>query len=56
VKVVGVPASKGALYQCGSGLSPQCGFASTEVGNVPAEDQQWTTLAMIVDISKEVWR
>ena len=36
-------------------LSPQCGFASTEDGNVLAEDEQWAKLAMIVDIAKEVW-
>jgi 5-methyltetrahydropteroyltriglutamate--homocysteine methyltransferase len=37
-------------------LSPQCGFASTEEGNVLTEDQQWAKLAMIVDIAREVWR
>lgn len=36
-------------------LSPQCGFASTEEGNVLAEDEQWAKLKMIVDISKDVW-
>jgi 5-methyltetrahydropteroyltriglutamate--homocysteine methyltransferase len=36
-------------------LSPQCGFASTEEGNVLTEEQQWAKLRMIVDISKEVW-
>jgi 5-methyltetrahydropteroyltriglutamate--homocysteine methyltransferase len=36
-------------------LSPQCGFASTEEGNVLAEDEQWKKLALIVDVSKEVW-
>ncbi|MEA2904412.1 MAG: 5-methyltetrahydropteroyltriglutamate--homocysteine methyltransferase [Alphaproteobacteria bacterium] len=36
-------------------LSPQCGFASTEEGNVLAENEQWAKLAMIVDISREVW-
>jgi 5-methyltetrahydropteroyltriglutamate--homocysteine methyltransferase len=36
-------------------LSPQCGFASTEEGNVLAEDQQWAKLRMIVEIAKEVW-
>ena len=36
-------------------LSPQCGFASTEEGNVLSEEQQWAKLKMIVDISKEVW-
>jgi 5-methyltetrahydropteroyltriglutamate--homocysteine methyltransferase len=36
-------------------LSPQCGFASTEEGNVLASDEQWAKLKMVVDISKEVW-
>jgi 5-methyltetrahydropteroyltriglutamate--homocysteine methyltransferase len=36
-------------------LSPQCGFASTEEGNVLAEDQQWAKLQLIVDVAKEVW-
>lgn len=36
-------------------LSPQCGFASTEEGNILAEDQQWAKLAMIVSLAKEVW-
>jgi 5-methyltetrahydropteroyltriglutamate--homocysteine methyltransferase len=37
-------------------LSPQCGFASTEEGNVLAEDEQWAKLAMIVEVAREVWR
>jgi len=36
-------------------LSPQCGFASTEEGNVLAEDEQWAKLRMIVELSNEVW-
>ena len=36
-------------------LSPQCGFASTEEGNVLTEDQQWAKLRMIVEIANEVW-
>jgi 5-methyltetrahydropteroyltriglutamate--homocysteine methyltransferase len=36
-------------------LSPQCGFASTEEGNVLAEEEQWAKLRMVVDISREVW-
>ncbi len=36
-------------------LSPQCGFASTDEGNVLAEDEQWAKLRMIVDIAEEVW-
>ena len=36
-------------------LSPQCGFASTEEGNVLALDEQWAKLEMIVSVAKEVW-
>jgi 5-methyltetrahydropteroyltriglutamate--homocysteine methyltransferase len=36
-------------------LSPQCGFASTEEGNVLADEEQWAKLKMIVDLSKDVW-
>jgi 5-methyltetrahydropteroyltriglutamate--homocysteine methyltransferase len=36
-------------------LSPQCGFASTEEGNVLAEDEQWAKLGMIVEVAQEVW-
>jgi len=36
-------------------LSPQCGFASTEEGNVVAEDEQWAKLRMIVELANEVW-
>ena len=36
-------------------LSPQCGFASTEEGNILAESEQWAKLAMIVELADEVW-
>jgi len=36
-------------------LSPQCGFASTEEGNVLTEEQQWAKLGRIVEIAREVW-
>ena len=36
-------------------LSPQCGFASTEEGNVLAEDEQWAKLRMVVELAHEVW-
>ena len=36
-------------------LSPQCGFASTEEGNILAEDEQWKKLSLAVEIAKEVW-
>ena len=36
-------------------LSPQCGFASTEEGNVLTEDEQWAKLRLVVEIAHEVW-
>jgi 5-methyltetrahydropteroyltriglutamate--homocysteine methyltransferase len=36
-------------------LSPQCGFASTEEGNVLTEDEQWAKLRLVVEIADEVW-
>jgi 5-methyltetrahydropteroyltriglutamate--homocysteine methyltransferase len=36
-------------------LSPQCGFASSEEGNLLAENEQWAKLRMIVEIADEVW-
>lgn len=36
-------------------LSPQCGFSSTEEGNVLAEEEQWAKLRMIVELAEEVW-
>ena len=36
-------------------LSPQCGFASTEEGNVLTEEAQWNKMKMILEITKEVW-
>jgi 5-methyltetrahydropteroyltriglutamate--homocysteine methyltransferase len=36
-------------------LSPQCGFASTEEGNVLAEEEQWAKLRMIVELANDVW-
>ncbi|MCZ6764383.1 MAG: 5-methyltetrahydropteroyltriglutamate--homocysteine S-methyltransferase [Alphaproteobacteria bacterium] len=36
-------------------LSGQCGFASTEEGNVLTEDEQWAKLARIVEVADEVW-
>jgi 5-methyltetrahydropteroyltriglutamate--homocysteine methyltransferase len=35
-------------------LSPQCGFASTEEGNLLAEEEQWKKLRMIVELADEV--
>ncbi len=36
-------------------LSPQCGFASTEEGNILAEEEQWAKLRMIVEVAEDVW-
>jgi 5-methyltetrahydropteroyltriglutamate--homocysteine methyltransferase len=36
-------------------LSPQCGFASTEEGNILAEQEQWAKLRRIVEVAEEVW-
>ncbi|KAB2881639.1 MAG: cobalamin-independent methionine synthase II family protein [Pseudorhodoplanes sp.] len=36
-------------------LSPQCGFASTEEGNILTEEQQWAKMREIVELADEVW-
>ena len=36
-------------------LSPQCGFASCEIGNKLTEEQQWGKLALVKEIAEEVW-
>ena len=36
-------------------LSPQCGFASTEEGNILSYDEQWRKLEHIVEVATEVW-
>ncbi|MFE1646613.1 5-methyltetrahydropteroyltriglutamate--homocysteine S-methyltransferase [Microbacterium sp. P01] len=36
-------------------LSPQCGFASTEEGNVLSEDEQWAKIEATVALAAEVW-
>lgn len=37
-------------------LSPQCGFASCEIGNKLSEEQQWAKLALVKEIAEEVWK
>lgn len=37
-------------------LSPQCGFASCEIGNKLTEEEQWAKLALVKEIAEEVWR
>jgi 5-methyltetrahydropteroyltriglutamate--homocysteine methyltransferase len=36
-------------------LSPQCGFASVEEGNLLTEEEQWAKLQLVVDTAKKVW-
>ena len=36
-------------------LSPQCGFASTEEGNILTEEQQWAKMREVVELADEVW-
>jgi 5-methyltetrahydropteroyltriglutamate--homocysteine methyltransferase len=36
-------------------LSPQCGFASTEEGNLLTEEEQWAKLARVVEVAAQVW-
>ncbi len=37
-------------------LSPQCGFSSTEEGNIMTEDEQWAKVKLVKEIAEEVWR
>ena len=36
-------------------LSPQCGFASCEIGNRLTEEEQWAKVDLVVRIANEVW-
>ena len=36
-------------------LSPQCGFSSTEEGNLLSEDEQWKKIALVREVAEEVW-
>ena len=36
-------------------LSPQCGFASCEIGNKLTEEEQWAKLALVKEVAEEVW-
>ncbi|MDT8716814.1 5-methyltetrahydropteroyltriglutamate--homocysteine S-methyltransferase [Clostridium sp. 19966] len=36
-------------------LSPQCGFASTEEGNLITEEEQWDKVKLVIDTANEVW-
>ena len=37
-------------------LSPQCGFASCEIGNKLTEDEQWAKIALVKRIAERVWK
>lgn len=37
-------------------LSPQCGFSSTEEGNILTEEQQWDKIKLVKEIAEEVWK
>ena len=37
------------------GLSPQCGFASVDLGNAIAVDDQAAKLSLVIDLAREVW-
>ncbi|MBB6449971.1 methionine synthase II (cobalamin-independent) [Geomicrobium halophilum] len=36
-------------------ISPQCGFASTEEGNLLTEEQQWAKLQHVTTIAGDIW-
>ncbi|MBB1547612.1 MAG: 5-methyltetrahydropteroyltriglutamate--homocysteine S-methyltransferase [Mogibacterium sp.] len=36
-------------------LSPQCGFASCEIGNKLTEEEQWAKLILVKEVAEEVW-
>ena len=36
-------------------LSPQCGFASCEIGNRLTEADQWAKLKLVKDTAEKVW-
>ena len=37
-------------------LSPQCGFSSTEEGNLLTEEEQWSKVQHVIQIAKDVWK
>lgn len=37
-------------------LSPQCGFSSTEEGNLLTEEEQWSKVQHVVQIANDVWK
>lgn len=37
-------------------VSPQCGFASCEIGNKLTEEEQWAKLRLVREVADEVWQ
>lgn len=37
-------------------LSPQCGFSSTEEGNILTEEEQWEKIRHVVRIAEDAWK
>ena len=37
-------------------LSPQCGFSSTEEGNILTEEEQWNKIRLVVETAAEIWK
>ena len=37
-------------------LSTQCGFASTEEGNILSEADQWKKIKLVVDTANKIWK
>lgn len=37
-------------------LSPQCGFSSTEEGNMLTEEEQWNKIRLVVEVAESVWK
>ncbi len=36
-------------------ISPQCGFATSVVGNALSHEEQWRKLARVVEVAGELW-
>ena len=36
--------------------TPQCGFASCEIGNKLTEDEQWAKIALVKRIAERIWK
>lgn len=36
-------------------ISPQCGFASSEEGNILTEEEQWDKVSLVIETAQEVW-